>query len=284
MNGLIQSLAIDGESFAVGLLREVHGLGSPPPRAELYDHAQRHGSTDYTTFYQPRFLDIYDGIIAHGDPAQVWATFDALKGKLALGTDHVITFRRTGQLTDERVVGRVATELTGEIVYSTPNMLKWTVSFLCADPRMYNDVTTTARYSPLANDGGVVFPLVFPLSFSAGIAADGGVMKVTNNGNFWTPPTFTVEGPAAAGWSIVNETTGDPIVTTGLALLAGDSCIIDVLNRELTLTGTSRPDLIDAAQTSWFELGAGDTLLRLHGSGFAADVTTLSVTFRDARI
>lgn len=280
--GLIQSLAIDGTAFPVSLLREVHGLGSPPPRAELYDRAQRHGSANYTRYYQPRIIDIYNGIVAAGDPAAVWATFEGLKGHLALGTDHVITFQRAGIPYLERVTGRVSTEVTGDIVYSTPNMIKWTVSFLCADPRIYSDILTTARYSPSAADGGALLPLEFPLVFSSGGGAD--VLMVTNGGTYATPSVFTVDGPADAGFSIVNENTGEEIVTQGVALAEGDSLTIDVDALEVILGGTSRPDFIDAALTTWWELGPGNVPVRLHGSGFAADVTQLTVSFRDARI
>jgi hypothetical protein len=270
---LIESLAIDGESFSVGVLRDLQGIGSPPPREEVFDHAQRHGSTDYTAFYQPRIFDIYDGII-------VWATFDALKAKLALGSDHVITFQRAGLPYLEQVTGRVSTELTGEIAYSSPHMLKWTVSILCADPRIYSAILTTASYSPSASAGGVVFPLAFPLVFVGSGASD---LTVNNGGNFPTPPVFTIDGPATA-FSITNDTTGESIVFQGIALVAGDVLTVDVAARTVVLNGTDRPDLVDAANTTWWELLPGDNSVRLHGSGFADGVTTLAVQYRDARI
>lgn len=279
----LESLTIDG--VTIPAWRKIAGLGSPPPRQDVRDRAQRHGSIDRSRFYQPRLLEIEAvAVIAGDDPVAVWDALDALKGAFAVGSDHVIRFRRRGMPFDERLTGRVAAELKADVNYATPGVLEWSIALLCADPRMYADVATTARYSPTTSDGGVVFPLAFPLAFSGGAGTDGSVMTVTNAGNFPTPATYTVEGPALAGFSIVNESTGEAIVTTGLALAAGDSLVIDVDARDVTVAGTSRPDLIDAAQTTWFELGAGNTLLRLHGSGFSEDVTALTATFRDARI
>lgn len=284
MSTWLEYLTIDG--VTIPGWRTIAGLGSPPPRQDVRDKAQRHGSIDRTRFYQPRLVEVSGVLVLQGsDPATFWAEVDAFKGAFALGSEHVVRFRRLGMPFDERLTCRVAAELKADYNYETPNVLEWDVAFLAADPRIYADVATTARYSPSASDGGVTFPLDFPLSFTGGgSSTDGSLMTVTNAGNFWTPATFDVAGPADAGFSIVNETTVESIVTTGMTLAAGDSITIDVDTRDVLVGGTSRPDLIDAALTTWFELGAGNSLIRLHGSGFAEDVTTLTATFRDARI
>lgn len=276
----LDSLAIDGTTIPAW--RTVKGLaGSPPPRQDLRDRSRRHGSIDRTEFYQPRMIEV-DSAVLKGDPSDIFVALDVLKSAFALGTDHVLKFRRRGQATDERVLAKVAAELTADLAYDTQGVILWSVPLLAADPRIYNDTVTTARYSPSAADGGLSFPLTFPLVFSGGSGAS--LMTVTNGGNFWTPAAFTVDGPADAGFSVVNETTGEELVTQGIALAEGDSITIDVDAREVTVAGTSRPDLINAAQTTWLELKAGDNWLRLHGSGFEDGVTALTVSYRDARI
>lgn len=275
----LESLSVDG--VTIPAWRILRGLGSPPPRQDVRDRARRHGSVDRTRYYQARLLEITDAVLK-GDPADVWTNLDELKGSFALGTDHIVRFRRKGMTVDERVTCKVAAELGADVNFETLGVILWSVALLAADPRIYSDVLTTARYSPTSAAGGVGLPLEFPLVFSGGTGSS--TLTVTNNGNYETPPTFTVDGPATAGFSIVNESTGEEIVTQGITLAEGDSLVIDVDAREVTLAGTSRPDLVDASQTTWFELGAGNTLLRLHGSGFEEDVTALTVSFRDARI
>lgn len=282
MSGWLESLTIDG--VTIPAWRKLAGLGSPPPRQDVRDRGQRHGSIDRTRFYQSRLIEVGEAVavLDSTDPAATWAALDALKGAFALGSDHIVRFRRLGMAFDERVTCRVASELKADVDYERPGVLLWSVALLASDPRVYADAATVARYSPTVADGGVAFPLTFPLDFSASTSTS--LLTVTNSGNFETPPVFTVEGPANAGFSIVNESTGEQIATQGVALAAGDALTIDVGAREVTIAGTSRPDLISAASTTWFELGAGNSVLRLHGSGFEADVTTLTVTFRDARI
>lgn len=276
----LDSLTIDGTTIPAW--RVLRGLGSPPPRQELRDRARRHGSVDYTEDYQPRLLELTNAVLK-GDPANpgtIWDELDALKQAFALGTEHVVRFRRSGRAFDERVVVKVASELAADLSYETPGVVLWSVALLAADPRIYADVLTAASYSPSAASGGVVFPLTFPLTF---VGSSSSVLTVHNGGTFKTPPVLTVTGPATT-FSIVNETTGEEIVFQGFALAATDTLVIDVDAREVILDGTSRPDLIDASLTTWWELVPGDNQIRLHGSGFADAVTTLAVSYRDARI
>jgi len=281
---LLQSLAIDDYEVSTAMLRTVQGLaGSPPPRQELYDHAQRHGSLDYTEFYEPRIIQVYDSCLASGDPAEVWATLDALKASMALGSDHTLKFQRAGLPYEEQVTARVATELVADIVYNQIYWIKWQVSFTCADPRIYSANLSIGTYEPIeGSPGGISFPLTFPLSFGAD--PDSALLQAENGGTFPTPPVWTVTGPAVNP-QIVNETTGDTIVTTGLSLLTGETLTVDVAAREVLIGGTSRPDVIDAAQTTWGDLASGVNVIRLLGSGFDVSAgTTLAVAFRDARI
>jgi hypothetical protein len=259
-------------------LTKVGGLGAPVPRGDTSSRPRRDGELDRTTFYAGRIVTL-EGYAQGATQAAAWAAIDALKGAVALGSDHVLKFTRQGLAYAERATVRASSELAYELA-GKRKRIKWAVALRAADPRLYADIATSANYSPSTSGSGITFPLTFPLTF---LGAAGATMTVTNGGNYKTPPVFTITGPATTP-GIRNETTGEELVTTA-TLLAGETLTIDVAARTvLAAGGVLRPDLIDPAASSWFELGAGATVLRLTGSGFAAGQSSLAVAFRDARI
>lgn len=274
----LDSLTIDG--VTIPAWRGIKGLaGSPPPKADTRDRARRHGLLDRTSLYQARLIEVDNAVLA-GDPADIWAALDELKAAFALGSDHLVQFQRTGLADAERVVARVAGELSADLDYASQGVILWSVPLLAADPRIYSDVLKTGSYVPGTGSGGMTFPLAFPLSFSGSSSTE---LTIENDGTFETPPVWTITGPAVNP-QIVNDTTGEVIATTGLTLLATDTLVIDVAARTATIDGTARADVIDPSQTSWGELAVGVNTVRLSGTGFDPATTQLSVSFRDARI
>jgi hypothetical protein len=271
--------ALQIHNAATLAVSKAHGFGVPAPRVESSQRPRRHGERDTTRFYAGRILSL-EGIARGATTAAAWQAIEDLAAALALdGAEQVFKFTRSGLAYAERCLVRAATPLEFEL-QGIRKQIKWAVSLRAADPRFYADTPTSASYQPSTAGSGISFPISFPLTFTGAAAS---TMTVTNGGNFPTPPVWTITGPATAP-AIRNETTGEQIVTTA-ALLAGETLTIDVAARTVTLLGsTLRPDLIDAAQTDWFELLAGANVIRLLGSGFAAGQTTLAVSYRDARI
>lgn len=267
-------------------LTRVSGLGSPPPRRRLVAHSERHGGVDYTKFYEPRVIPLA-GEAWTTATVNVTAAFDALKEAFALdGGDVVFKFRRIGMAEDEYVTARVADELDWDI-NAAETFVKWAVTLIAADPRMYAVATKTGQYDPTTAGSGVGIDfqgtapgIKFPIDF-AGTATTH--LTVENQGNYPTPPVFTVTGPVTNP-IVDNDTLGVSIYTQDLALTSGQTIVIDVEKRTATLAGVDRPDLIDARQTTWFSLVKGPNKLRLRGSGMVAAQTLLQVSFHDARI
>lgn len=256
------------------------GFGTPAPRRESSERPRRHGERDRTRYYSGRVFNLR-GYAKGTTPALAWAAFDTLKGAIELGdTAHVLKFTRLGLAYAERALVRVASEVKEDEIGAPSKRIGWTAQLVAEDPRLYADALTNASYSPSTAGIGLVFPVTFPLAF---LGAAGSTMTATNAGNAPTPPVWTITGPATTP-GIRNETTGEEILTTA-QLLAGETLTIDVDARTVKLLGsTLRPDLIDAAASSWFELGAGASIIRLTGSGFVSGQTQLAVSFRDARL
>lgn len=266
-------------------LRSVRGLGSPPPKRASSSRPRGHGSTSRTRWYQERIIDLV-GYTNAGSIGATQTAIDELKGAFALGAERIFRFRRSAFAEDDQVAFRVASELNapGEGYQKT---VRWDVSIEAPDPRIYGAALKSGTYDPtaFAMASGADVPLMFPLMFgAAGEMPEH--LHVTNAGNFETPPVFTITGPATNP-IIDNETTDEHIYTKNLALLAGETLVIDVAKKTARLggpVGTLRLDVIDPAPTTWFELVKGENMLRLRGADFVAAQTSLVASFRDARI
>lgn len=257
----------------------VDGLGSPSPRQDVHPRSRAHGSTDYTAYYSSRVISL-SGFTYGATMSAANTSFDLLKAAMALGSDHTLKMLRIGQTDDETMVVRVASELAG-IFAGASNVVKWSVDLLAADPRIYGLTTRTDVYDPTSSPGsGLMLPLVFPLEF---VGSSSSHLTLTNQGNFNTPPVFTIEGPIVNP-ILDNDTTGKSFYTSGLTMSAGDSIVVDMASRLLTVGGVNRLDYVDAALSYWFELQPGINLIRLRGSGMAAAQTSLAAAFHDARI
>lgn len=257
-------------------------MGSPAPRAVVDARPTDHGATDATLYYGPRSFELIGSVTA-ASFADLWAAIDNIKGKLVLGSVHVIRFRRTGLAFDEQAVVRVDSPVDIPLTPMPSPYLNFGVSLFAADPRIYTSTQVQGTYDPSSSGtGGLFFPLTFPLNFNVSDTA--GRLTVDHEGNIATPPVFVITGPVTN--PILDlDTLSRSIYTRDTTLAAGDILTIDVAARSVVLNGTtSRPDLINTALTDWFYIAPGSNQLRLRGSGMVAAQTQLAVSFRHARI
>lgn len=254
------------------------------PRTNRRPRPRRHGTVDLTRYYEARLFEMA-GVIYGLEDDVTQDRLDAFEAALALdGETATFEWRLAGR--DELEAEQAEVRIEGDLEYTfdvdEPTVIRWALTLFAEDPRRYGVVQRSGSYDPTegANDAGVLFDVDFPLEFSSG---DASALSVTNEGTYPTPPVFTVTGPVTNP-SVENVSTGESIETAAFALLSGSVAVFDVDARTLTVDGTLRPDLIKAADTTWFELGAGQTTLRLGGDDMVADETSLAVTFYDARI
>lgn len=261
-------------------LTKVGGLGSPMPRNFRQVRTQQHGAIDLTRYYDARVIPL-DGYIQGGTQLEAWDNLDLLKSTLQLGAPHVFRFRRNGRPEDDEFANVVVSTEVETPVDVPALILPWGVTVVASDPRIYSSTIKSGTYDPTdsTSGGGTDMPLVFPLVFSTTTTSH---LELVNTGQFPSPPILTVHGPVENP-AIDNDTLG---VSIYIIYNLGDSdeVQIDVLNRLVTLNGAPRPDLYDAANSTWWEIVKGINSLRLRGTGMLPDVTSLSAQFRDARI
>ncbi len=293
--GNFQAHPIAPEAAAWCNVERIQGLGGmPPPRQETFDRPRRHGLVNRTQFFPGRVIDVAGRLLSNqnagGSDLDIVQALEQLKGQIALTGDEDVklTFRLAGREEDEFVMARLHGGFDAEFEPRRHAVLMWGVQLLAADPRMYSDVLKSAVYDPtLAGSGfgadvttGGGADLVGGISFGTPVS---GTLNVQNQGNFPTPVELTVTGPSTNP-RIVNVTRGLSIWTTGLAMVNGDVLVVDTGLRTITLNGLSRPDLLDVAQTVWWEAGAGDNQTQLVGTGHVTGQTSLTARWRDARV
>lgn len=245
------------------------------------DKRNRNGIIDRTRpLYGSQTIDLA-GYVDAGSPGASETAFDVLEGYLTAEGAHTFRFRRLGLTEDEQVTFTLGDGPDAPAEGYAGRTVKYSVTLVGADPRVYSATLKSSSYDPTGSlsGGGMTLPMVFPLTFSSTTATE---LYLSNQGQTPTPPIFTVKGPVANP-IIDNDTTAESIYLL-YTLGAADTVIIDVAARTVTLNGAIRQDLFDASRSKWFELGRGETRVRLRGSNMAAGQTLLTVTFRDARV
>lgn len=137
------------------------------------------------------------------------------------------------------------------------------VELRASDPRLY-DPTSVADYSlglALAG-GGRTYNRIYPLAYGAGGLS--GVQVIANTGNYPTRPTFVIHGPCTD--PLVEHIEQSRRLKFNLALAATDALTVDLLNRTVTLNGTTSRRNTLSLDSAWWQLDPGDNSIR-----FAAD-------------
>lgn len=260
-----------------------------PVRSQRRQRPRGHGSVDLTRYYDGRLFEVA-GLVYADDEDDAQEALNELEGFLALNGDTVLlrwqfNGNNLGFLYEQSRV-----RIDGDIEYAYDvedrSRIKWALTLFAEDPRRYNSIEVGGSYDPTATGAfnGIDLPAVFPLEF----AGDGAnILEVTNDGNFPTPPVFRIWGPVTNP-ILDNDTTGESLTTSGLALTSSDMAEVDMAARTFKVNGVDRPDFIDASATTWFELIPGDNALRLRGSDMvgigSGGTTLLEVIYHDARI
>lgn len=262
------------------------GLGTPAPRIDTVPFARRQGVADRTRFFNGRTIALRGRVMADTND-DVMTTFDALKGAFALDADgaaRVFKIRRDGIDYDEVLDVRLATAMEAQISPTKPFLLFYTVQLLANDPRWFSETVFSANYNPATalSAVGLTFPLDFPLVFGSSGGGGSGNLDITHNGNFPTPPIFTITGPVTTP-QLQNLTTSKSFFISG-SLLSTDTLVIDVKARTVELNGTLRNDLVIPANTDWWDLIPGLNETRMVGSGMDELTTDFQVQWQDARI
>lgn len=250
-------------------------LDAPDPRTSLTERPGEHGAFDGPAFLQPRVLTL-EGVavcVSHEAMARARDIITSVCGDPSLG---LFTLRVSEP---GRPIRRCSVRRSGDTKTAAinPTTMRWSMILVAPDPRRYNDIENSKTTSvPSAGAGGLVFPLVFPLTFGAGNT--GGELTLTNAGTMAVWPKF--ELTAVAAIRITNVDTGAVLAfDPPFFVNNGELLVIDTDAKTVLLNGVNRRNKLVTA--GWFPLPPGDTHVRFSGGSFFG-FETLTAKWRDA--
>lgn len=264
-SSMVQFGAQDMAGTAWALL-SVDGMDGAPTDGQVVQRAGDHGGFATPQFYGPRPITLKVTATASSQ-----AERDAARAALqqAVPVSDLGTFVYDEPIPKSLQVRRsgVVKEVSSTLIDVTFNIL-----LIAPDPRKYG-ASTSVTVDANSQTLGIVFPAVFPLTFPAQPPA--GSATVTNGGNFETRPLITITG-AIVGPSVYNQTTGQTIGFSNLAMASTDTLVLDLLDKVAYLNGSQIPaDL----WSSWWVLTPGTSQIILQGE---AAGTQMTISYQDA--
>ena len=151
-----------------------------------------------------------------------------------------------------------------------------TIEFYSVDPRIESSALLAQSTDLETAGGGLNFNAVAPFVFGA--TAEGGVMTISNDGNFTASPTFTFTGPVSNP-RVENLTHGQTLSFT-ITVADGDTLVVDTDQRTVLLNGTaSRYSTMDFG-SNWVNFQPGVNEITYRAS--TTTTTTMTTTWRSA--
>jgi hypothetical protein len=250
---------------------------APIPRTSLIPRAGEHGGFDGPAYLDMRAITI-EGVAVAADRVSTWRARDivaSVLGDPSLGLSTLV-IAQTGHATRRCQVRRSGDTKTQLIA---PGAFRWSMILVSPDPRRYADALSSSAVGlPQVGAGGLVFPLVFPLTFGSGTS--GGDMTLHNAGTIATWPTWLMMGPVT-GPIITNTDTGERLeFDPTFAVPAGQTMTIDSDVKTVLLGGVPRRDRLFTAQ--WFRLDPGDTMVHFSAASGSDPAASLTAQWRDA--
>lgn len=266
----------------VGYIREIGGLDSADVRESSEDIPQGDGAI-HGSFYAGRRPVTIEGFIhADGDNASVrnGRVDRLLRATLALRGDSLLKWTESGGVARQLSLRR---QQPTRISKLRPK--DFLVAMVAADPRIVSQAINSGSVSAGAlTTSGFNFPLNFPLDFME-VAGLAGSISATNAGNGepggpGALPWFRVDGPITNP-RIRNNTTGKEIRIIG-SLSSSEYLLIDSRDHTIKLNGSiDRYDLLDFANSEWWELQSGANDVRLLSAAYSAPAA-LTIYWRDS--
>lgn len=240
----------------------VKGLNSAPFRTTVRDHEGDDGGFMDAEFEKGRDI-ILEGTV-YADPSTIEIYLDSLKANWAPSRSQIQLFFKSPSV-NERFLW--VKPLGVNYDWTTARRLGiCEVQFSCfaEDPRIYdNSLLSSTIHLGATVFTGFGFSLGFPFGF-------GGTSSTTDQaflnvaGNRPTPPVFVITGPISNP-RILNDTTGDEMIFSGIDLLSTDTLTVDAKNKTVKLNGTTnRRNTLQSP--TWFYLQPGNNTIRFRAA------------------
>lgn len=152
---------------------------------------------------------------------------------------------------------------------------RFMIDLIAVDNSIFNVIVKKFTINP-SQPGGYVYPVVYPISFSAG---SGGRVLIQNEGNTHAFPIIRLNG-GLTNPRIENQTTGEHIALT-INLPAGQYIDIDTENRTIIQGGITNVIYTKSADSRFFSFPVGTNELFLSTS-LIGEGGSVEISFRDS--
>lgn len=269
------------ELFGTGFeLQAIEGLADMPGvRAGDLVVAGRDGSRGGTDYLESRTITVT--VVVFGDTeAEFRANVAALRAAFqpTRAATKLLRFKIGGLADDE--IARVECRVRAA---SMPIVSDWfngvaeaVVQLVAPDPLVYGDTLHSETTTLPTTEGGLEFPVEFPITFGA--VSTGGRIVAENAGTWETGALIRLDGPATTP-RVENVTTGQTI-ELDMTIVDGDFVVIDTAARTIMLNGTSSRYSTLTADSEWFMLQPGDNELTFRAP--VSSAATMTVAWRSA--
>jgi phage-related protein len=254
----------------------MEGFETPPLRISSYQKIGEDGSSISNIYYDGRVVTI-PGVIYATNPTDYAQRRQDLAYACRIQKDSTgypieQTFTFTTVNNDSyffKGVPKVTFDIT------SANYTKFLITIICSSPFLFESGIVSSGVIQIPVPGGAILPFVLPAILEP---SSGGFGYLTNNGNVGTHPIITITGVVSSPY-ITNNTT-EQSFRLSLTTLGSDEIIIDMLNKTVTLNGTSIMNYV-VAGSSWWTIQPGLNQISLNTSD-NNDTGTMEVAYYNA--
>jgi len=241
--------------------------GTPPIRNLVTQRSQASGGFVRTKYTDSRTITL-EGEVLGSTIEGAFDNFDTLASAMydSISTERTLKWRR--DTTGEQLQAGVRlSEFQPLTLTDGSAWIKYQATFTCPDPRVYSQTLITGTGAALAAAaGGKTYLYNYTRGYNP---SSGGNVSYNNTGSVPTPPVIRIYGYCTSPQVVLDDSTR--IVITG-EIAAGDYLEVDCSARTVKLNGsTSRLNLLDPVNSSFFALPVGSGSLQMVASNFDAN-------------
>lgn len=246
---------INNSQAAPGFIPQTFtGLDSPDYRTNEYARPGQDGAIISSMFYDARTVTV-EGQLYGTSGLEYESYRQALIAACAINKDSNnyptptrVTFTTMGGTSYffDAIIGRPIIEM------QKPLLSDFHLTMTVTNPFIFGNTAFTSPNIAPATGGGFILPVVLPIVSSAAV---GGVVTVTNVGQATTLPTITLTGLLTQP-ALYNQTTGKSMQLS-YTINSGDTVVIDMYNKTITLNGSSSLLSTKTSSSDWWGVQPG---------------------------
>lgn len=263
------------------LLQEVEGIDGPEIRDQIEPRPDRDGDDLGPQFAGGQQL-VISVLIVSPTRAGLRDRERALRSAVRAGTGTWVA-RLTGRQQDPEPL-ELPVRVAGTFPFRSPDSVDHRGAFM--KPAKFGLRSPSATWSgssrnavqvdPPASSGGLVFPLVFPMSFFAS-SAPGTVIVGAGDARAW--PVLKVHGPVQA--PVLEHLSSGATLWIATNVPDGGVLEVDTAAKTLLLGGESRYQDLDRGASGWWGIDPGVNEVRFRAAAFSG-AARLVVEWRDS--